>query len=142
MWFSNIQDWWFLSAISQIKIFSSFSKCVGRHMEIVNWKILIVYWSERLQFILGNVTSNLCEMGIFNSILLHYWKLGNIAFLAPTGALERLIFVCLFGESLSRALNLHLYLSGQPQVRLRLVSGQSQVSLIFICQVSLKSVSG
>ena len=62
MWFSNIQDWWFLSAISQIKIFSSFSKCVGRHMEIVNWKILIVYWSERLQFILENVTSNLCEM--------------------------------------------------------------------------------
>ena len=62
MWFTNIQDWWFLSAISQIKIFSSFSKCVGRHMEIVNWKILIVYWSERLQFILENVTSNLCEM--------------------------------------------------------------------------------
>ena len=36
--------------------------------------------SQRLQFILENVTSNLCEMGIFNSILLHYWKLENIAF--------------------------------------------------------------
>ena len=37
--------------------------------------------SQRLQFISENVTSNLCEMEIFNSILLHYWKLGNIAFL-------------------------------------------------------------
>ena len=38
-------------------------------------------------------------------------------------------FVCLFGESLSRALNLHLFLSGQSQVSPRTVSGQSMVSL-------------
>ena len=72
-------------------------------------------------------------------------------------------FVRLFDENLSRALNLHLSLSGQSQVSLRSVPGQSQVSLrsqvvcssiclmqtclelsifIFLSQVSLRSVSG
>ena len=45
-----------------------------------------------------------------------------------------LMSVCLSDESLSRALNLQLSLSGQSQVSLRSVSGQSQVSL--------RSVSG
>ena len=63
--------------------------------------------------------------------------------------------VCLFVESLSRALNLHLKavwvsprsVSGQSQVSLRsvLVSGQSQVSLRSVpgqSQVSLRSLLG
>ena len=60
--------------------------------------------------------------------------------------------VCLFDESLSRALNLHLKVVwvsprsvlGQSQVSPRSVSGQSQVSLRSVSgqsQVSLRSVS-
>ena len=63
--------------------------------------------------------------------------------------------VCLFGESLSRALNLHLKAvwvsprsvpgQSQSQVSLRSVSGQSQVSPRSVpgqSQVSPRSVSG
>ena len=53
-------------------------------------------------------------------------------------------FVRSFGPSLSRALNLHLFLSGQSQVSLRSVSGQFQVSLhlpnFFIRQVEPKKL--
>ena len=35
-------------------------------------------------------------------------RIPTCLFLAPTGALEMLIFVCLSGEKLSRAVNLHL----------------------------------
>ena len=47
--------------------------------------------------------------------------------------------VCLFGESLSRALNLHLSLSDQSQVSLRLVAGRSQVGLRSVPGQSLVS---
>ena len=55
-----------------------------------------------------------------------------------------LIFVCPFGESLSRALNLHFK---AVWVSLRSVSGHSQVSLRSVSvsgqsQVGLRSVSG
>ena len=52
-------------------------------------------------------------------------------FLAPSGAQEMLIFVRSSGTSLSRALNLHLSLSGQSQVSLRSFPGHCQVSLRF-----------
>ena len=58
----------------------------------------------------------------------------DLYFLAPSGAQQMLMFVCLSDESLSRALNFHLSLSGQSQILLSSVSGQSQVSL--------RSVSG
>merc|ERR1711911_230589 len=74
----------------------------------------------------------------------HLWK-----FLAPLGAQEMQIFiclsVCLFGDKCSRAHNIHLSLPGQSQDSLRLVSGQSQVSLRSVSgqsKVSLRSVSG
>ena len=50
------------------------------------------------------------------------------------------MFVRLFDENLSRALNLHLSLSGLSQVSPRSVLGQSQISLR--SKVSLRSVSG
>ena len=60
--------------------------------------------------------------------------------LAPSGAQEVTMLVRSFGPNLSRALNLHLSLSGQSQVSPRSVLGQSQISLR--SQVSLRSVSG
>ena len=54
-------------------------------------------------------------------------------------------FIHWFGPNLSRALKLHLSLSGQSQVGPRSVSGQSQVSLRSVSgqsQVSPRSVSG
>ena len=47
-------------------------------------------------------------------------------------------FVHLFDENLSRALNLHLSLSGLSQVSPRSVLGQSQVSLRSVSGQSLK----
>ena len=46
-------------------------------------------------------------------------------FLAPSGAQERLMFVRMFGSSLSRALNFHLSRSGLLQVALRSLLGLS-----------------
>ena len=68
-------------------------------------------------------------------------------FLAPSGAQEVTMLVRSFGPNLSRALNLHLSLSGQSQVS----PGQSQVSPRSVSdqsqvpgqsQVSLRPVSG
>ena len=75
---------------------------------------------------------------------------------SPVNANLRLsvcLSVCLFGQSLSRALNLHLKavlvsprsVLGQTQVRLRSDSGQTQVSLRSVSgqtQVRLRSDSG
>ena len=50
--------------------------------------------------------------------------------------------VCLSSTSLSKALNLHLFLTGLSQICLRSVSGHSLGSLAGQSQVSLRSVLG
>ena len=64
-----------------------------------------------------------------------------IYFLAPGGAqgvtLSVCLSVCLSSTNLSKALNLHLSLMGLSQVCLRLVLGQSWVSLRSVSGLSL-----
>ena len=63
----------------------------------------------------------------------------KINFLAPTGAQEMQMFVCLFGEKCSRAHNIHLSLLGQSQVSLRSVWGLLRsLSSYFIDQTEPK----
>ena len=51
----------------------------------------------------------------------------HFSFLAPSGAQGVSLSVCLSGTSLSKALNLHLSLIGQSQVRLRSLLGLSEL---------------
>ncbi len=58
----------------------------------------------------------------------------QIAFLAPSGAQEIQMFVCLSDEKCSRAYNIHLSLSGQSKVSLRSLSsyfiGQTEPKIL------------
>ena len=59
-------------------------------------------------------------------------------FLAPTGAQVVTMFIRLSGPNLSRALNLHLSLSGQSQVSLRSVSDLEALLTHFIVELEPK----